>query len=247
MVSSCQRLHWLVIAVPMTLGLPLLANANMMTTQLLDTENTFDQAIFDNAFIDSVTEGCEGKCAMDFNPLTVMQFLIWPRSKEEGSSVLPGIDSDRAGGNVLGGVVRHGIGLMLLENRAGNSTNRTISGEMTDLLAKKSPAYCWSLNLGPMRSVLDLKLSLIVPLTITINRKNSPSNFSCNENPPVSCPYPSTGHCRFSLCEIATACQQGSQQGSMWPTRQSTNSSPAQYRCGAVDEGSSANARHTKV
>ncbi len=52
MVSSWQRLHWLVIAVPLALGALLPANADVIKTQLRDRDAAFSRISFGNAFID---------------------------------------------------------------------------------------------------------------------------------------------------------------------------------------------------
>lgn len=52
MVSSWQRLHWLVIGAPLALGVSRPANADAIKTQLPDRGDTFSRTSFGNAFID---------------------------------------------------------------------------------------------------------------------------------------------------------------------------------------------------
>jgi hypothetical protein len=197
MVSSFQRLCWLVVTVVLALGSPLVANSGMINTQLLNTDTTFANAIFENAFTDS-----------------------------------PGV---HAGGNVLGGFLRHDIGPVLLGNRAGNS----ISDELMALRAKENCDHCCSLNLGSMDFTLGLGLPLIFPQAATINPENPPLNLSFNENQPVSFPYSSTGRFKLGLRAIATICQQRWE----WSTHQSGSDSAARYQRLAIARTSAGNVR----
>ncbi len=234
-ISSFQRLCWLVMTVPLVLGSPLVANAGMVNTQLLDTDTTFANAIFENAFTDSVTEGCGYEYAMDSSLLTVMQSrldCVSPRTEKESNNILPGV---HAGGKVLGGFLRHNIGPVLLGNRASKS----ISDELMALRAKEGCDHGCSLNLGSMDFTLDLGLPLIFPQAATINPENPPLNLSFNENQPVSFPYPSTGRFRLDLRAISTICQQRWE----WSTHQSGSDSAARYQRLAIARTSAGNVR----
>jgi len=235
MVAIFQRLCWLVVTVVLALGSPLVANAGMINTQLLYTDSTFANAIFGNAFTDNVTEGYGCEYAMDSNLFTVMQSrldCVSPRSEEESNNILPGV---HAGGNVLGGFLRHDIGLVLLENRAGNS----ISDDLVALRAEECYDHCCSLNLGSMDFTLGLGLPLIFPQAATINPENPPLNLSFNENQPVSFPYSSTGRFKLGLRAIATICQQRWE----WSTHQSGSDSAARYQRLAIARTSAGNVR----
>jgi hypothetical protein len=233
MVSSFQRFCWLVVTVVLALGSPLVANAGMISTQLVDTDTAFANAIFENAFTDDVTEGYGCEYKTDSNLCTVMQSrldCVSPRTEEESNNILPGVN---AGGNVLGGFLRHDVGLVLLGNRAGNS----ISDELMAPSAKESCDHCCSLNLGSMELTPALGLRWIFPQVGTINPENSPLNVSFNENQPVSLPYPLTGRFKVDLRAIATICQ----QRWAWSTHQSGSDSAARYQCLAIARTSAGN------
>lgn len=241
MVSIFQRLYWLIMTVPLVLGLPLLANAGMINTQLLDTDVTFTNSIFDNAFTDSVTAGFGCEYAMDSNLLAVLKSrldCVLPRTEEESNNILHCI---RAGGNELSDFLRHDIGRVLLANRAGNLTDGMISDGLMELFEKESCDHCYSHNLGSIDFMLELGLPLIFPQAATINPKNFPLNlsFNFNKNQPVSFPNPSTDRFKPGLQAVATICQ----QRWAWPTHQSGSDSPARYQWLAVARTSTANVR----
>lgn len=98
MVSIFQRICWLVVTVVLALGLPLVANAGWINTQLLNTDTTLANAIFENAFTDSVTEGYRCEYAMDLNLLAVIQSrldCILPRTEENQPVSFPYLSTGR--------------------------------------------------------------------------------------------------------------------------------------------------------